>query len=280
MQACLAAALDAKKGVIRKRLGKHVTDSTAQLALREMRTNFSHPATWVVLAAVAGILGLAGPFGTDDLLRLAPRFAYWLVLVAGSYGCGVAASALARALIQEHLPQLTLASLLTGTGVSAVVTTLNWLVFAFLPDPGELPVYLGTIYGISIIVTVAANYLARQSRAPKDSAQSPPLLDRLPFETRGRLLALSVEDHYVRVRTHKGVEMLLMRLSDAMLETGGVRGAQVHRSHWVAFDAVQSARRIGDRAVLTLTDGAEIPVSRANIPVIREAGFLPSRSNG
>jgi len=69
--------------------------------------------------------------------------------------------------------------------------------------------------------------------------------------------------------------MVLMRLSDAMKETGDLPGAQVHRSHWVAFSAVRAARRDGDRAILTLTSGVEIPVSRANLPKVKEAGLLP-----
>jgi len=100
-------------------------------------------------------------------------------------------------------------------------------------------------------------------------------LQRVPLEKRGALLALSVEDHYVRVHTAKGTEMVLMRLSDAMRETGALPGAQVHRSHWVAFHAVRAARRDGDRAILTLSSGVDIPVSRANLPKVKEAGLLP-----
>ena len=66
-----------------------------------------------------------------------------------------------------------------------------------------------------------------------------------------------------------------MRLSDAMKEVGTTHGAHVHRSHWAAFDQVASVRREGDRAVLTMKTGIEIPVSRANISQIKEAGLLP-----
>jgi hypothetical protein len=37
-------------------------------------------------------------------------------------------------------------------------------------------------------------------------------------------VALSVEDHYVRVRTTRGEEMILMRLSDAIRETAPETG--------------------------------------------------------
>jgi DNA-binding LytR/AlgR family response regulator len=100
-------------------------------------------------------------------------------------------------------------------------------------------------------------------------------LDRLALAKRGTLIALSVEDHYVRVRTDRGEAMVLMRLSDAIGETAPVKGLRVHRSHWVALDAVVAAKRRGDGAILTMAAGPEIPVSRANVAAIRDAGLLP-----
>ena len=65
-----------------------------------------------------------------------------------------------------------------------------------------------------------------------------------------------------------------MRLSDAIRESAPEPGLQVHRSHWVARAQVRAARRIGDRAVLTMTTGDDIPASRAHIPALKEAGHL------
>ncbi|WP_058246574.1 LytTR family DNA-binding domain-containing protein [Tropicibacter naphthalenivorans] len=79
----------------------------------------------------------------------------------------------------------------------------------------------------------------------------------------------------MRITTTKGQELILMRLSDAVREVGDTPGAQVHRSHWVSYSQVTAARREGDRAILTLSDGQELPVSRANVAKIKEAGLLP-----
>ena len=65
----------------------------------------------------------------------------------------------------------------------------------------------------------------------------------MPLPQRGGLLALSVEDHYVDIVTDKGKTLVLMRLADAMKETGSVAGLQIHRSHWVARGAVIKAHR-------------------------------------
>lgn len=79
----------------------------------------------------------------------------------------------------------------------------------------------------------------------------------------------------MEVVTTRGRASVLMRLVDAMREAGDVRGLQVHRSHWVALDQVTAARRVGDAAVLTLSTGAEVPVSRSRLPDLRAAGLLP-----
>ncbi|MGB1209445.1 MAG: LytTR family DNA-binding domain-containing protein, partial [Paracoccaceae bacterium] len=63
--------------------------------------------------------------------------------------------------------------------------------------------------------------------------------------------------------------------ADAIREVGTTPGLQVHRSHWVALSAITAARRDKDRAILTLCSGDDIPVSRANIPKVKEAGLLP-----
>jgi DNA-binding LytR/AlgR family response regulator len=116
------------------------------------------------------------------------------------------------------------------------------------------------------------------SDAPATTAPCPPaILDRLPLDRRGALVALSAEDHYVRVVTRTGEALVLIRLADAMRETGDLPGLQVHRSHWVALDAVRAVRRSGDGAVLTLATGHELPASRRFIPALRQAALLPGQ---
>ena len=95
---------------------------------------------------------------------------------------------------------------MTGCGVSALVLLTNHIVFDWLPAGAELPGFLGTIFAIFLIVTAILD-LAGRHRAPLKTAEPsaephpapPPLLYRLPLEKRAPLVALSVEDHYVRV---------------------------------------------------------------------------------
>lgn len=109
--------------------------------------------------------------------------------------------------------------------------------------------------------------------APSQSGQQTALHDRLPagFPT---ILALSVEDHYTRVHAAGRSEMVLMPLSEAITLMPKEQGQQVHRSWWASRDAVVSHKREGRDIRLTLTGDIEVPVSRAQVKALREAGWL------
>jgi DNA-binding LytR/AlgR family response regulator len=76
------------------------------------------------------------------------------------------------------------------------------------------------------------------------------------------IVALQAEDHYVRVHTALGSELLLMRLSDAIAELDGRPGLRVHRSWWVARTAVVGCEARGRKLGLRLTNGLLAPVAR------------------
>jgi DNA-binding LytR/AlgR family response regulator len=88
------------------------------------------------------------------------------------------------------------------------------------------------------------------------------LIERLPPHIRGEILCLQVEDHYVRVHSRNSNAMVLMRFSDALRGIDHIPGSQVHRSWWVAADAVIELRRTGRTAQLTLRNGTSVPVSQ------------------
>jgi len=226
------------------------------------------------------VLGLAGPFGTDMRLGLAERIIYWLVTVTLTYGAGSLCDIVVRRALHGRPTWLRVlvTSAISGICIAGVVMVINVVAFGWVPDLRTLPGFLGPVVAIAAIVT-AVLAVARQQGTPDTTVPSGPaparILRRVPMDKRGPLVALSVEDHYVRIQTTKGEALVLMRLSDAMHEVGDTPGAQVHRSHWAAFDQVGAAKRLGDRAVLTMQTGAEIPVSRANIPALKEAGLLP-----
>jgi hypothetical protein len=117
---------------------------------------------------------------------------------------------------------------------------------------------------------------AKDLTASKDLSASSAFLRRIPANLGTELLYLyiEVEDHYLRVHTPLGSDLLLFRLADAVAGLEPALGRQVHRSYWVARHAVASIERDGHRARLVLTTGAKIPVSRTYLPYCaKQVGF-------
>lgn len=115
---------------------------------------------------------------------------------------------------------------------------------------------------------------AEVARMPEAEVTLPRIVTRLEPALQGPLVALSVRDHYVEVQTLAGRGSLLMRLGDAMGEVGPAEGAQVHRSHWVAWDHVVGVTREDGRVALVMAAGPQIPVSRNNRSRLGERGLI------
>lgn len=102
-------------------------------------------------------------------------------------------------------------------------------------------------------------------------------IDTRPFD--GGLLALSAEDHYVRLHFPDRSELVRMKFSDALAAVAARDGLRVHRSHWVARDAVSGIEQSGRQCMLQLSNGLSVPVSRSYRIALEEAGLTKSRLN-
>ena len=255
-----------------------VTDTARPSALREWRAHLGNRTVWLACAGVAVVVAMVGPFDTDEVMNLPTRFAYWGVVVPISYAIGAFAGMVVAPMFSARMPRpvtTALAAVLAGILIFVFIALLNAAVFGLRVDLSALPQRLLLFIAIAGVISFLIDLLPSSGTASPSAKQAPPLLDRLPLEKRGRLRALSSEDHYTRIRTAKGEELVLIRLADAIREAAPEPGLQVHRSHWVALSAVTAARRDGDRAILTLEGDTEIPVSRANVAAVKDAGLLP-----
>lgn len=145
------------------------------------------------------------------------------------------------------------------------------------PDLGDLPLYISISLVISGFMSTFAVFSLRDRVVivPGPGEPAPRFVERLPPRLRGaRIWAVEAEDHYLRLHTSKGQDLILMRLSDAIAELEGLEGAQAHRSWWVARDAIADVSRGDGRATLTLQDGSQVPVSRTYAKTLRERGWF------
>ncbi|ATC23332.1 DNA-binding response regulator [Caulobacter vibrioides] len=258
----------------RERLAGAVHASRMAMATRQSLRGFA------VSAAAGVFLALIGAFGSDAA-PMGVRLAYWVGLCLAGAVVGTAVTHLigheGRA---DARPWLYGA--FTVIGITLPFTGVVWLVselaFHGSPRPQTLSLYVGPVFIVTTGMT-ALNFLVQrrpvETHAAPVGAAAPRFLERLPVKLRGaELHAVEAQDHYLRLHTSRGQDLILMRLSDAVAELEGIEGAQTHRSWWVAKSAVEDARRADGRATLRLKGGLEAPVSRAYAKALREAGWF------
>lgn len=231
-------------------------------------------------AAAAFLLTLTGAFDTDTQ-PFHQRLIYWLIVMGAASAWGQLCQRwLERRAELEGRPWLHIATLtvLVAAPMCLFVWAATGLFFhgklyplsnlAFL----VVPVVTVTAAMCALIVLLARTPI--QTRASPDTARPVKFIERLPLHLRdARLIAVEAEDHYLRVHTEHGSDLILMRLSDALGELEGLEGAQTHRSWWVSKDAVRGASRGDGRARLILDGDLSAPVSRRYAKALREAGW-------
>jgi DNA-binding LytR/AlgR family response regulator len=252
----------------------------------------------IVATLAAFLMTFVGAFDTGQL-PLLYRLAFWLILMESGALIGMGASTGIRSwgsLAARPFLEGALISLLIALPLTLVASGTTALFFG--PRSVGLDRMVGLFLAVLIVTAAitAINYAsgriaqqpallvledspapvpaAAQSDAPEPEAPAR-LAERLPRHLRtAAILALEAEDHYVRVHTDAGSDLLLLRLSDAMTELGAVAGSRTHRSWWVAHDGVASARKSEGRGELTLTNGLVVPVSRSALSSLqRESWF-------
>ena len=236
--------------------------------------------TLVVAVVAAVFLAFAGAFGSGDA-PWALRFAYWFaVMLAGSlFGSLVAYHVDRRGWLEDRLwLRVALVAVLIAVPFTAAVWAFTRALFGEAFAAVDLLWFFPPVLLVSA-VTTAINYLVAETPPETHAAPAgaPPVrfLERLPDKLRGaEVYAVEAQDHYLRLHTSRGSDLILLRLADAVAELEGIEGAQTHRSWWVARAAVISAERADGRAVLTLKDEVTAPVSRTYAKALREAGWF------
>ena len=173
-------------------------------------------------------------------------------------------------------------ALLAGVVMTPPMCVVIWLAGRLMTPPGiplaGIPEMSAITLSMCITMSLFAQLIRRRTEIVMVTAPGPAppkFLERLPLKLRGaEVWAVEAEDHYLRLHTSKGQDLILMRLSDAVAELEGIEGAQVHRSWWVAREAIADAERGDGRATLTLKDGAEVPVSRTYARLLRERNWI------
>lgn len=248
-----------------------------QLAMREWRIeeNWRAPLSAIAFGA---LLGITGPFGSQNALAPAVRYPFWMVIALAGFGAAAAAE---RVLPSRSPGRRTAKRLVIVAAASALPMTF-FVAWAFgVVQPGRTfsPVQLLALFPyVALVQLLIARILAPDGRtsvaAPAERSAAAPeyppeFVAKLPPALRRDILALEAEDHYLRVHTLHGSALVLMRLADATALIDPRLGLRVHRSWWVAKDGVRAVERTPGRAIVRLLDDTAVPISRTYLSAVR-----------
>ena len=235
------------------------------------------------LGAVSiGILaGFLGPFGTTQALTTIERYGFWVGLILLGYaespslGSDIAAAPRLAALASPA--QAALIALLSAVPMTfATAWALTQVQPERIVDAARLP---------ALFLAVASVRAGADDRTIRhapgghghlraDDAEAPALhAAHSPPSRTQRLIAIEGHDHYLRVHTALGSDLILCRLADALNELVDADGMQVHRSWWVATKAVVGLDREAGRTLVLLDNGLRVPVSRSHLAAVRSRGW-------
>lgn len=255
--------------------------------------------------ALGALLGVLGPFGGYAAAPLGARLAFWIVAVSVVWllveAVLRAATRWLRARGTEAVWAAPIAAAALAWGPALLVVIGSGRLFLGRDFGANLVALAWQVRLILAVVTVGAASVERLRAgrradpdaegapraepfagpppgAARDAADAADAVDRFrarwPRGLEGRLLALAMEDHYLRVHTDAGAGLILCRMRDAERELAAADGRRVHRSYWVARPAVARVERRGRRPVLILENGLEVPVGRSYAAGLRAAGWL------
>lgn len=261
-----------------------------QLTKREMRGDFrlGNAGDWTrrlreigIYAVIGAFLTIISPYNASGSLPLWAAYLYWTGLVlTGGLSAETTRTVMERSGQKVPVPaMMAIMSVTSALAVTAMIILLEAVISGRAIPPGYLPRLFGLVWVLAAAVTAVGFMIERTVLAPvtepvKGASPEETFLSRLPVKYRtAKLYAVSAEDHYLRIHTSHGEELILMRLADAMRELAGADGLQVHRSWWVAKDGVRDTRKQGGKLSLVLLSGKEAPVSRTFQAEVKAAGL-------
>jgi hypothetical protein len=235
---------------------------------------------WIGITVIAGIiLAAMGPFGSYTHGGAVQRAAYWIAAML----LGLALYGAAFRILTAFVPpgsRMWWPWLLGATVLASVPQSLATRAGAFWlwPELAQLrlpwPLWFAQAATIGLVAMTGASLILRRRARTSTERPAIPHVARSDMGSLGKeVLALQMEDHYVRVHRPNGSELVLMPLGQAiqLAETDGLR---THRSWWVASHAVVRIEGNARSMRLCLSNGVVAPVSRPAIVHLKAAGWI------
>ena len=249
--------------------------SRVELRQRWQRRSFD----LLLLAGLGLLMAELGPYRTIDAPD-ALRTGYWLLAVIGSGMAGILVDDALGMRIRDFRLRILSVSLVITPPVTLFIYTLNALMLDLPRRPWLLPQLAWQVFVVMLLIMTLRALVWRRVVETRTVVMPPlPEAERL-FRLRlsakrrtARLIAIEAEDHYVRVHTDAGSELVPMRFSEAVEELASAYGYRLHRSWWAAAEAIEAVRWNRGTGEARLAGGISAPISRSYAPALKEAGW-------
>lgn len=253
------------------------------------KAELRNPVPYLAWVGLSVMIAIAGPFGSYVVLSLPERLMFWSICIGGALLVGVAV----RIAVHTWLgvTDMRRAAVLIAV-ICAAVMAWPFKLLGQAMFPVSQTVFSASVLDIalfifavslsigafrrSLLAVPAAQLLDPIPGDPTDPAMVttlPRIVQRLEPQVRGRLIAMTVRDHYVDVFTTSGRGSVLIRFADAVAEAEGEPGDQIHRSHWVAWWAVKAVERDSGKVWLRMCPEMRLPVSKTHRDKLVERGL-------
>ena len=232
-----------------------------------------------LLASLGLVMTALGPYRTlevPDLLRAA----YWLIAVIGAGSFGILVDSTLGPRIRGFWLRIAAVALVATLPITPFIYLLNAYMLDLPRRPWLLWQLAGQVFVVALLI-MALRALVWRRIVETRTIVVPPLPEaerafrlRLSAKRRGaRLIALEAEDHYVRVHTDAGAELVAMRFAEALDELALAHGYRLHRSWWASADAIETVRWRRGTGEARLAGGLTAPVSRSCATALKDAGW-------
>ncbi|MEM7762656.1 MAG: LytTR family DNA-binding domain-containing protein [Pseudomonadota bacterium] len=250
------------------------------MPINEARVGSDIRKAFALIVAASLFFAVTSPFNAVTYLPFLARWIYWAGLIA----IVVITQWSVWRIEKFQWPSWQLAvlvSIIATPLVLVAILTIQHMIDRTVPQRFWLTLS-ASIWVINIVLAFVAMQWATPKRGQRltqseeaaiESGQG--IRDRLPATASGQAIwALGAQDHYLEVILASSKHLIHMRLRDAIAMMADSDGLQVHRSWWVARDAVAKIGRKGRNTEITLRSGQRLPVSRSGARRLREAGWL------
>jgi hypothetical protein len=236
----------------------------------------------LITLCIGLIVGYLGPFGSYQM-PLTSRLLYWVILVIVGHLIFSQSEKFCKWYFDKKHLNLIVSFILTALIGSAFLTFfVEYLTQIFLEIKLAFPDGFIFLFPKVFILGITINIFGYLLDQAKDNAfkskelvkQENIFVDRLPNNLGSDLICFCMEDHYLNVYTDKGSHMMLLRMKDALVELKDYNGIQVHRSWWVALDAVQEVKKQTRKATLIMKNGIKVPVSQTYLSALKESNLI------